>query len=117
MRRPGVVLRVSRIRVFVPASASTQARVAVATPDIMVKQVERHPFGGEQRPGIAAHRRDDLAGLDPIAVGRVEGDREIARRSTHHCDRVRGDREPGQRARRAGDELTVGHRVRTSIVA
>jgi hypothetical protein len=34
IRRPGVVLRVSSTRAFVPASASAQARVCVATPDM-----------------------------------------------------------------------------------
>src|SRR5829696_2963450 len=38
IRKPGTVLRVSRIRVPVPANASTQVLVAVATPDIKVSR-------------------------------------------------------------------------------
>ena len=39
IRRPGTVLRESRTRVRVPASACTQAAVAVATPDIRVSRL------------------------------------------------------------------------------
>ena len=63
-RRPGVVLRVQTMRAFVPATASTSARVAVATPErwptkfSATRSAVRMPRAG------AFDRREQRAGVD-----------------------------------------------------
>ena len=67
-RRPGVVLRVSRMTARVPATASTYRRVSVAMPDEPAQQVERQPLPGEHGAGAGVETRDG-AGVDRVPVG------------------------------------------------
>ena len=82
-RRPGAVLRVSRIRQVVPATASTNRRVGRRDAAHALEQVERHPLGRQDRPRAAGElgerrrRRDPRAGRggllpDEIGVEQLE---------------------------------------------
>ena len=67
-RKPGNVLRVSRISAWVPSIAATHAAVAVATPDRW-HQVQQGAFGGEQAPGRGMNHQQRIAGGDLRSIG------------------------------------------------
>ena len=56
-RSPGVVLRVSRTRARVPATARDVARGQRRHPAEALQEVQRRALGGEQRGGVALERR------------------------------------------------------------
>ena len=100
---PGQVLRVSSTRARVPARASTQAAVAVATPERCeaklraVRSAVSRPAG---RPGHAHHH---VARGHPGAVGQPAGDLDVV--AQHLAEDHRGDPEPGDDPRPASPEV------------
>jgi hypothetical protein len=68
VRRPGSVLRVSRMRQEVPAMASTKRRVAVAVPDSSLQEIQCDALAREQRARGALDVRERGAGADRVAV-------------------------------------------------
>ncbi len=106
-RRPGVVLRVSRMRAPVPSTASTQRAVSGRDARQVAQQVEHRAFDGQQPPYRTFGGQHDVAGLHAIAVG--SDDRHLCARALKH---QRGDLEaghhPGRPGAYVGDSLQVG---------
>ena len=104
-RRPGVVLRVSSTVRLVPASASAQARVCVATPDM------RQSRFSAVRSAVSSGPRRSGHGGQHVARGRPASpscDRASKRPRRHRADQVEdrgGDRQPGDHAVGPGDEV------------
>jgi hypothetical protein len=94
MRRPGIVLRVSRIRARADAQAGDRlarvedprARAAHRGhvirrdrrgPAERLQEIERGAFGRHERPRAAFERGDHRAGADAIPFGDMPGDGDL----------------------------------------
>ena len=100
-RRPGRVLRVSRMRAPVPSTASTQARVAVATPErwqtrlSAVRSAVSRPRTGARTASAtspAASRSPSARAVEDLVAVDAE----------HGVEHRAGGGQPGQHARRRG---------------
>ena len=109
-RSPGVVLRVSRIRAPVPATASTYRAVSVAIPGQPLQEVQRGPLGGQDRPrgALDLQHRPALAPL-PLRGEALERDRRIERAERLLGD-VEAEHDPGRLLRDQRPRASVlGH--------
>ena len=107
-RRPGVVLRVSRIAAPVPSTASTQRRVKRGNARQVSQQIQRGALGGEQRSGRSGRGQQHGAGGYPRRRRRPVRRRAPSRRSPSP-EHDRDDRQPRDHARCPRDE--VGRRL------
>ena len=104
-----MVLRVSRTAAPVPATASTQWRVSVATPDrwpTRLSAVRSAVSSARVGPVDGEHRPARLGGGAVVGV-----QRDLDRRPTDQVEDRGRDRDPGQHARRPGDDVAGGRRV------
>ena len=72
-RRPGSVLRVSRILAWVPSTAATQRGLRGDAAEVG-HQVEHRPFGRQQSPGIGFDRQQRITGIQAGTVLDPSGD-------------------------------------------
>ena len=89
------------MRAPVPATASTQARVAVATPERWHDEVERRPFGGEQAADRRADGERDVARGERVAVG-AGVEHRVAVGAEHGVEHGAGGGQACQHARARG---------------
>ena len=95
-RRPGSVLRVSRIRAPVPATASTQARVRGGDPGQVGQQVQRGALGGEDAGGRAGEHQRGRPGHEVAAVGDAADRQDSGRRPARVSNTAERDRTAGE---------------------
>ena len=101
-RRPGVVLRVSRMRAPVPATASHPGGGERGDAGQVAQQVERRALGGEQRPHRARRPPAPPARAPPRSPS-VASARSSTPGTTTSSD-GHGDADAGERPVGAGDE-------------
>ena len=105
-RRPGVVLRVQTIAAWVPATACTSARVAVATPERWPRRLSavRSPVRIARAGPLIRASVVFAVTTSPSETSRLEPDRRIEQREDPLRHRQAGDRTAAARHQpRAGD--------------
>ena len=93
--RPGVVLRVSRIRAPVPSTARTKVAVIVATPERRASEVQREALRGEDRLSVPVDPQHRSSLAPDALVGQARQPDAPVERAEH----VLGGLEPEDDAR------------------